>query len=1559
MKRKNIVHIVCALLFTALLICALAACHPTNNPAQKPGVSLYFISNGGTRVETITARAGADISNLLPADPEKEGYFFLGWYLTNKAATDHTTDPETLPTVMPSKSATYYAGWTDVSAEVVLDPKGGALEKTRITAGVGARLSELLRQYVPKVEDGIEFVGWYVGGELITAAQKLGEQGISLEARYKTDYVVNVYREGLDGVDALDETESVRESVFVGTTRTYTYKQFDGYERTSDLENASKTITVGMHPADNVIEVRYARLRVTVYYLRGEEGAVGEEKSFKMNFGGEFTLEQNPFTYERHRFAGWKIGDKIFKEGDSLLEEDMTVTDGVRIDIIAVWDEKFVDRDGGVDILWVLGGSKGDVELVREELPVIKGTLSSERDFSVTPSGGTALWGRLYKEDGLFSWNLNFNSHIPRYIVDDSGQGEEDRNDYADLADPDSSALHIGGEVIKGGYVFSNANGVYVFTSDEETSRTFFFSIVQINGSQYFVLREDFEEIYFCEAEDGYFEFKFHSNGRFDLFKGVELPYWLFKERVGSGTFSKSGDIYTLAVSGSEFDGKKAKVQPYGRTLVLYRSDLDKTFSVEGGGTLALDGYSGAVYTHPQGGETETENGEFYVVDGDVVFFGALRSQHFALKGGSTVAIKGDPEIYRAYVGSDGAESVVINGHGKLRYVNRRGRVFYANYVETEFFGSQILVKFSIDTEKLCYLLDDGIATKTGNEAGVFRADGNTLYIDGRGGAVFETGGQTYACKYELRREAPYDYQLSGEQSFRFILLDGAFRVFDETKYGDFVNKFGDQNTLFLDGYGNAELTEDEQILSYTLSQTSGIDVELSSADHGTLKVRLRRNASGVGGVFIKYDPSFDVDVFRYNTSQYDEEGDNLDKASVLSLDGYDAFTLTRDGAARTGVIERVDGIEYFAKYDDGGEFRFKLFEYELALSAPKLAYGEYDASQDETITNADGGAIDMDGYGIFVYSPAESEPTEGFYSFLGSVIVARGGGFEKPVYFNRMSNGFRLSEDIIIDGGVVRRYLGEGGDISLPTDVTAIGEGAFRNTAVRRVVANSRLDGGIAASAFENCKQLESISVIHTEFIGDKAFFGCEKLTTFDGSNSARSVGEQAFVGCAALKYINLSGATAIGKEAFYGVGARVAVKNLQNLGDRAFAHSAEQAPIFEMAWISKDTPLPAYEGEPFAFEGEGEDSFVIYVDSYDLLIAIYQNEAWSKYAGYLAFENARYLGEFFRITTLEKVRVDKISSFDGKKWTQYVSAEASTSLVYYNPNLPEKAERYDVSLNEAEGTLELTSSGSRIVMVKAGTSLTYSLGREHTLSFVMSGGETLQARFDSRQVTLSRDSLSFEIGNYIYTVTLFDDRTFTYSETYRQQSVGTYSAASDPDSKITLYKADESGTQFDLKGNYIMLGNKRVDLENATATSSSGSVSSGNYSFYLYDMQSEELFAYLINIKTDDVSQTYTADITLTYKGTRYAMMSGSSALNGTLVAYKEYNVDTGTTKPNVSLVYLDITYDSESYVIATRCSNNKFTISGDYPEYLKDTYVVEFDDEYGLVIVVRDSQ
>lgn len=132
--------------------CFTAACH---KDAQAQERTLTFETDGGTPIDPIKAKSGEKITP--PADPEKSGYVFDGWYLS----ADFAGEPVQIPSVMPDENITYYARYA-TGKKIIYDynlgdvPHGGS-----VTPSVGKTGSNVaVKDGAQFAAEGYLFVGW-------------------------------------------------------------------------------------------------------------------------------------------------------------------------------------------------------------------------------------------------------------------------------------------------------------------------------------------------------------------------------------------------------------------------------------------------------------------------------------------------------------------------------------------------------------------------------------------------------------------------------------------------------------------------------------------------------------------------------------------------------------------------------------------------------------------------------------------------------------------------------------------------------------------------------------------------------------------------------------------------------------------------------------------------------------------------------------------------------------------------------------------------------------------------------------------------------------------------------------------------------------------------------------------------------------------------------------------------------------------------------------------------------------------------------------------------------
>ncbi len=131
---------------------------------------------------------------------------------------------------------------------------------------------------------------------------------------------------------------------------------------------------------------------------------------------------------------------------------------------------------------------------------------------------------------------------------------------------------------------------------------------------------------------------------------------------------------------------------------------------------------------------------------------------------------------------------------------------------------------------------------------------------------------------------------------------------------------------------------------------------------------------------------------------------------------------------------------------------------------------------------------------------------------------------------------------DFEIEDGVLKKYKGNGGVVTIPQGVTEIGEGAFYETndhPKHRCITAVTIPQGvtrIGESAFGCCAKLESVSLPEgLTHIGLSAFASCKALSSINIPSSVTNIAGSAFGYCSALTEIIIPrGVTRIGNSTF-----------------------------------------------------------------------------------------------------------------------------------------------------------------------------------------------------------------------------------------------------------------------------------------------------------------------------------------------------------------------------------------------------------------------------------------
>ena len=326
---------------------ALASCKE-----DKENYTYTFNTNGGNTIADVTLEEGAELT--LP-EPEKAGYKFEGWY-TNP---EFTGEPVT--TVVASGNVTYYAKWTQLHA-ITLDTNGGSLATTTVYLNVGENIYNAVKDLVP-TKAGLVFGAWFSGNGELSQSATMPEGGLTLSARYKVEYTVEVYLQKMDksGYEKTTETGLA----YVGEKFTSTVEKA-GFKEVETAQTVT-SLQLSENKAENVFVHYFDRQNVTVTFRPNyPDGESGEYVSEQVLYGTEVAIPSN-YEMEGYCLVGWatsSTGEVVYKanyidsvlfnkEADTETETKPFIPDKT-MTLYGVWEKGYTDMFGGNDYIYLL-----------------------------------------------------------------------------------------------------------------------------------------------------------------------------------------------------------------------------------------------------------------------------------------------------------------------------------------------------------------------------------------------------------------------------------------------------------------------------------------------------------------------------------------------------------------------------------------------------------------------------------------------------------------------------------------------------------------------------------------------------------------------------------------------------------------------------------------------------------------------------------------------------------------------------------------------------------------------------------------------------------------------------------------------------------------------------------------------------------------------------------------------------------------------------------------------------------------------------------------------------
>ncbi len=868
---RKMFEAVTASLFAAALVLFLALFCAA---ACSDRVTVRFETFGGTPIDAVTAEAGEAI--VPPEAPEKEGWVFLGWYLDRACEGEEVE----LPTVMPASSVTYYAKFVQYPA-VTLDGAGGTPSQKAVYAEEGTPLLQAL-EGVTAEKEGLVFGAWLLDGRELTEEDVMPKDGVTVTARYKAEYSVEVRKENARG-DGYD----ISRERFLGWEGSTVQPEAPSYAHFTLEETLSSSGPLTLRAGENTYIFTYSREPLSLRFEANAPAgstAGGAMQELSSRYQGIQALPGCTFEAKGYTFLGWAehpSASEFYEEGEeyALGEEDAT--------LYAVWAKAYEDacREGGTLLVAHNAEEDGSYLALVKEPSRIEGSYDAAKN-ALTLGGQN---GRL--EHG-------------HYLLDDSGT----YTGYDLAANSVNTALGVLTlDFSAGRAVYSHGgreeSGSYLYHFDEAAGK-YSGHYEFYAGTTRFAFGLDREKgVFLPEGEEGG-EYRLYDCAE-DAFTGETLTLDGFGKAELSGS-GREGLRYRGAGGENEWlvslrDGSELQVllgireQSVGGIVfesepvcLVFRPEFAGTFS-SALGTLSLDGYgTSAVYTHSGG---------------------SVQGSYAAT--GSLVTLLAGEQTFRFVL--DGS-SFSLAGEGAGYFEGKKGSLFLDGA------GSARLTSDGRTVTGVCTRLSSGDYTFEGEQTFRFRTEGDSYTVfDERLFGVFETlggglsldgyGGGTYLSVTEGSFEVKvirfgdvfevYSESFATLSKARFFVLGGTGAVTETeaAETGRYALVGTDEAAfLRLDGSGGASLLDEK-----------GAVLASGSYTYDALTLR--------GTFALGLEEDFPLDYFRFRLRAGEEGAECVLFASAsqgsffgdgisLVLDGYGGGTLTYGAESVYGDVE-------------------------------------------------------------------------------------------------------------------------------------------------------------------------------------------------------------------------------------------------------------------------------------------------------------------------------------------------------------------------------------------------------------------------------------------------------------------------------------------------------------------------------------------------------------------------------------------------------------------------------------------------------------------------------
>lgn len=606
MKKTHLLMLVSVLL---LLVGLFAACGTEQ-------VTLTIVTNDGNESTAVQIPKGERYT--LPS-PARDGYAFVGWYL----AEDFSGDP--LKEFTPTADTTIYAKWNENAKRVTLDPAGGTLATASVMLSPGDVIAERLAELIPEKADSL-FDTWLLDDEPLAADAVMGDADITLVARYKIKYTIDVLLQNT-AQDGYEAQTPVIGYGYVGEPVVASHAE-KGFKTVAKTDSVTQLV-LAEDASQNAFKLYFDREKYTLTFLSNyPDASENTSKTESLVYGVSMKLPFVTFAKDGYYLEGWaESADGDMKYYSHVMDSNLhgatapavedIVAEG-NITLYAVWSKGYTDLFGGDDIMYVSTHEADTVYLYRGGI-YFKGNIRNGRTLIFRDSPDSFPEAVLNADGETFLYKEASRAELVAILYEmGAGKGLNERvkltfdaENGLTYHETDAEDATITTES-KGGYYFDDdGNLIATFTSGPLTGKTLTIAIgVVTDGTTRktaFQIRNEEERglgsiLRFVVVND---VLTVYTDADGNPLGDVTLNGFGIATYNGGTSSAQYYYTYDAAARTITLMNSQGSVAAVLRLMevngdlgyMIYSKSMDVTYTLADGSTLQLDGIQTATYT--------------------------------------------------------------------------------------------------------------------------------------------------------------------------------------------------------------------------------------------------------------------------------------------------------------------------------------------------------------------------------------------------------------------------------------------------------------------------------------------------------------------------------------------------------------------------------------------------------------------------------------------------------------------------------------------------------------------------------------------------------------------------------------------------------------------------------------------------------------------------------------------------------------------------------------------------------------------------------------------------